>query len=112
FRVPEKTDGPKWRPAPSDILKRLRESVDDEPKHAAHFAEKSAAFLPDPGDDDDRIGLDLAASFQFAVLPGHDDGKLPYFPDEQRILFLLLLMIVILILLWRDQSQKGSGARS
>ena len=58
--------------------------MDDEPKHAAHFAEKAAAFLPDAGHDDDRIGLDLAAGFQFAILVGHVDGKLPQFPVVQR----------------------------
>src|SRR5205814_3293368 len=58
--VPKKTDGTKWGAAAAHVLERFRESVDDEPKHAAHFAEKTAAFLANPSDDDDRIGLDLA----------------------------------------------------
>jgi hypothetical protein len=51
--------------------------VDDEPKHPAHFAKKSAPLLPDPSDDDYGIGLDLLTGFEVAISFGHAEGKLP-----------------------------------
>jgi hypothetical protein len=77
--MPEKTDGAEWGPAAPHVLEGFGERVDDKPKHPSNYAEEAAAFYSDPSDDDDRIGLDLATGFEFAVLFGHADGKLPYF---------------------------------
>jgi hypothetical protein len=81
--MPEKTGGAEWGPAAPHVLECFRERVDDKPKHPADYAEEATAFLSNPSNDDDRIGLDLATGFEFAVLFGHANAKLPYFAEEQ-----------------------------
>jgi L-asparaginase / beta-aspartyl-peptidase len=74
--VPEKTAGPKWRPALPDTIDRFIDRVRDEPEHPADFSEKRPSGVADTLDNHHGIVRDDEIFVSFGLVRTcHLDGE-------------------------------------